>query len=61
MSERFAGRFPGAGTLHKGAIHNCEHILPVTSVKDEPSEKPVTEIDYTILPCHGLFSNPKTD
>jgi len=35
--------------------------LPVTSVKDESREKPVTEIDYMILAGNGLFSSAKND
>jgi hypothetical protein len=61
VSERLAGKIPEVRALHKGTIHASEHILPVASVKDESPEEPVTEIDYMLLPGHGLFSNPRTD
>jgi hypothetical protein len=60
VGECLADGIPAVRPLRKGAIHGPEHILPVTSVKDESWEKPVTEIDYMILSGHDLFSKPKT-
>jgi hypothetical protein len=60
VGECFADRIPAVRALRKGAVHGPEHILPVTSVKDESWEKPVTEIDYMVLAGSGLFSKPKT-